>query len=140
MDVSRFLIATSLALVLLTLISCYKWPIDPYPRMTSEDWSAVHTEIIIARYRERCLMAVQGDKASQYRVAADYRFGSFRFPVDLVRSYLWYHYAARGDSKVIEERIAYLVDKMTPSQIAEAERLVKEWEPNPAECEALPEN
>ena len=27
--------------------------------------------------------------------------------------------------------------KMTPDQIAEAERLVAEWEPNPAECEAI---
>ncbi len=31
-----------------------------------------------------------------------------------------------------------LVSKnMTPDQIAEAERLVAEWEPNPAQCEAI---
>ena len=107
---------------------------------TSEEWSAIIANATLqqqARDRERCLMAVQGDKASQYLVAANYRYGYSRFPVDLVRSYLWYHYAARGEPKVLEERIAHLVGKMTPSQLAEAERLVAEWEPNPAECEAL---
>jgi hypothetical protein len=32
---------------------------------------------------------------------------------------------------------------MTPAEITEAERLVAEWEPNPAECETIaaqPEN
>jgi len=28
-----------------------------------------------------------------------------------------------------------LAKKMTPDQIAEAERLVKEWKPDPASCE-----
>jgi hypothetical protein len=27
------------------------------------------------------------------------------------------------------------MEQLTPAQIAEAERLVAEWEPNPAECE-----
>ena len=31
--------------------------------------------------------------------------------------------------------VEQLAEEMTPDQIAEAERLVAEWEPNPAECE-----
>jgi hypothetical protein len=30
-----------------------------------------------------------------------------------------------------------LASMMTPDQIAEAERLVAAWEPNPAECETI---
>ena len=29
----------------------------------------------------------------------------------------------------------YKIEGMTPDQITEAERLLTEWEPNPAECE-----
>ena len=44
---------------------------------------------------------------------------------------------ARGGWKCCEYRptVEQLAEEMTPDQIAKAERLLAEWEPNPAECE-----
>ncbi len=43
----------------------------------------------------------------------------------------------RGGWKCCEYRptVEQLAEEMTPDQIAEAERLLAEWELNPAECE-----
>ena len=52
-----------------------------------------------------------------------------------VRAYLWYTLAEDWEwSQRFKEK---LTREMTPDQIAEAERLVSEWEPNPAECETI---
>jgi len=42
---------------------------------------------------------------------------------------MWYNLAAaQGDRKAAELRAA-LVDRMTPNQVAEAQRMSREWQP-----------
>ena len=64
-------------------------------------------------------------------------------PKDYVAAHKWFNLAAAGKTKLAAERAAegrdWLARKMTPAQIAEAERLVAEWDPNPAECEVYAE-
>ena len=49
------------------------------------------------------------------------------------QAYLWYSLASEAGHA--HGNWTRLTQEMTPAQIAEAERLVAEWEPNPAECE-----
>jgi hypothetical protein len=50
-------------------------------------------------------------------------------PRDYVMSYMWYNLAAaQGDRSAVEQRTA-LVDRMTPNQVAEAQRMAREWKP-----------
>ncbi len=65
----------------------------------------------------------------------------------LVQAYKWFKLAKVNDGEgslnttqhlnIISGNITYLSRKMTPDQLAEAWRLVAEWEPNPAECETI---
>ncbi len=65
----------------------------------------------------------------------------------LVQAYKWFKLAKVNDGEgslnttqhlnIIIGSITVLSRKMAPDQLAEAERLVAEWEPNPAECEAI---
>jgi hypothetical protein len=50
---------------------------------------------------------------------------------DLVKAYMWLQLAHLMDG---EGSVAGVSQKMTPEQLLEAERLVAEWAPNPAEC------
>ena len=71
------------------------------------------------------------------------------FEKDLSRALLWLLLAAsRFETEDptttpqywgtrFQQDINALKERMTPEQIAEAERLVAEWEPNPAECEIV---
>ncbi len=54
-----------------------------------------------------------------------------------MQAYKWFSLAAiAGDNSAKWSR-DQLSPQMDPAQIAEAERLVAEWEPNPAECETI---
>ncbi len=65
----------------------------------------------------------------------------------LVKAYKWFNLAEVNDGEgslnttqhlnIILGSITVLSRKMTPDQLAEAWRLVAEWEPNPAECETI---
>jgi hypothetical protein len=48
-----------------------------------------------------------------------------------LRSAVWVYYTSLMDG---EGSVAGVSQKMTPEQLLEAERLVAEWAPNPAEC------
>ncbi len=51
----------------------------------------------------------------------------------MVQAYKWFKLAMINGGEGLS--VSYLSRKMAPDQMAEAERLVAEWEPNPAECE-----
>ena len=80
-----------------------------------------------------CIAANKGHNDAQPLLASLYR-GRDRIGTDLVRAYTWYTIA--GTEHAIERRVD-LIEQMTPAQLAEAERLVAEWKPNPAECETI---
>ena len=50
-------------------------------------------------------------------------------PQDYVQAYMWYTLvAAQGDADAAKKR-DNVAAKMTPAQIAEAQRLAREWKP-----------
>ena len=53
---------------------------------------------------------------------------------DLIQAYKWFSLAAIAGDKSAKWSRDHLSSQMDPIQVAEAERLVAEWEPNPAKC------
>jgi TPR repeat protein len=52
-------------------------------------------------------------------------------PQDYVQAFVWFNLAASELDKAARNRDV-VASKMTPAQIAEAQRLVQEWKPKPA--------
>ncbi len=53
-------------------------------------------------------------------------------PQDYVQAHMWFNLAAAdGQASAIEGRDV-IAKKMTPEQIAEAQRLAREWKPKPS--------
>ncbi len=48
---------------------------------------------------------------------------------DYVHAHMWYSLAAAGGEKVASKWRDILAEKMTPDQIAEAQKLAREWKP-----------
>jgi hypothetical protein len=79
--------------------------------------------------------AEQGNPQAQYNLALWYAEGDGGAP-DLVAAHMWFNLAAarfpasdsRGRSLAISSRDAVVL-QMTPAQIAEAQRLAREWQP-----------
>ncbi len=72
--------------------------------------------------------ADQGDARAQYNLGEMYMLGR-GVPQDYTQAYVWVALAAaHGDEKATGIR-DYLESVMTPEQIAEAQRLAREWKP-----------
>jgi TPR repeat protein len=88
-------------------------------------------------FRLFCLSAHEGFGEAQHEVGRYYGWGIEPVQRDQVEGYKWLSLAeASGEKSAMQ--IDALAKSMTPDQIAEAERLVAEWEPDPAECELEP--
>lgn len=78
------------------------------------------------------MSAGQGHASSQSNLGFMYRDGE-GVPQDYVQAHMWFNLAAvstKGDSRyMIAEYRDELAKKMTPSQIAEAQKLAREWKP-----------
>jgi len=75
-------------------------------------------------------LADQGDASAQAKLGVMYYFG-WGVPQDYVQAHMWYNLAAaqgQEDARAREVRDD-LAEKMTPAQIAEAQRLAREWKP-----------
>jgi hypothetical protein len=104
-------------------------------------------------WRWLCLAAHGGNLEAQHEMGR--YFETSRDPVskDMLVAYVWYKlaeangYEESGTGSNYQKtaagyeccypdktRLEILVEKLEPDQIAEAERLVIEWEPNPSEC------
>ncbi len=96
-----------------------------YGRGTTQDYAEA-----VKWYR---LAAEQGQADAQHDLGLMYYFGH-GVPQDYVQAHMWYGLAA-GRSSPGEDRdqlISYRDEveaKMSPEQIAEAERLAREWKP-----------
>jgi TPR repeat protein len=76
------------------------------------------------------LAAEQGDASGQSNLGFMYDTGQ-GVPQDYILAHMWFNLAAsRGDSKAPENRDV-VAGKMTREQIAEAQRLAREWTPKP---------
>ena len=74
-------------------------------------------------------LAEQGDANAQYNLGVFYDNG-LGVPQDKVRAYMWFNLSAaqgRDGAAAFRDLIAR---RMTPAQIAEAQRLAREWKPN----------
>jgi hypothetical protein len=110
-----------------------------------EDWAFRHSSIqhnqsewdavLIERNRQRelCIAAHQGDAEAQYTLGNNYKFGLSGTTPDAARAYLWYSLA--GDFRDAIQFKETEASAMNFSQLAEAERLVANWRPNPDDCE-----
>jgi len=74
--------------------------------------------------------AEQGFAAAQVYLGQLYAKGRRGVPQDLVQAHLWYNLAAAitGNKDAVEYRDS-LARRMTPAEIAEAQRLAQEWKP-----------
>jgi hypothetical protein len=81
--------------------------------------------------------ADEGDVEAQNELADYYRFGWGGVEKNIIKSYAWRTLSLRGEDPLLNRRAARARDlterEMTADQIAEAESLVAEWKPNPAE-------
>ena len=76
-----------------------------------------------------------------YRMASEQGYAKAQFflgfmylsgqgvPQDYVQAHLWFNIAAAHGNKIAREARDIIADKMTPAQIAEAQRLAREWKP-----------
>jgi TPR repeat protein len=72
--------------------------------------------------------AEQGDATAQYDLGSSY-FNGQGVPQDFVQAYMWFSLAAsQGDSEAQKDRDS-VAQKMTPSQVAKAQRLARTWKP-----------
>jgi TPR repeat protein len=73
--------------------------------------------------------AEQGFSDAQFNLGLMYRGGK-GVPQDYVTADMWFNLAATGNQDALQER--ELVERlMTPAQIAEAQKLAREWKPRP---------
>lgn len=72
--------------------------------------------------------AERGDDRYQYRIGLMYEEGR-GVPRDYVRAYMWYSIASSNGESAAAYHRDQVGEKMTPDQIAEAQRLAKEWKP-----------
>ena len=73
-------------------------------------------------------LAEQGDAVAQYSLGAMYSAGQ-GVPQDYVSAYMWLNLAAAGGIDDAAKGRDVVAEKMTPAQIAEAQRRAREWKP-----------
>ncbi len=76
------------------------------------------------------LASDQGHPAAQYNLGIMYAQGD-GIPQDYVRAYLWFTLAAAQGEENAQVGRDFVTGMMTPSQLAEAQRLARGWKPKP---------
>jgi TPR repeat protein len=78
--------------------------------------------------------AEQGDICSQYELGMMYEDGH-GVPQDFVQAYMWFDLEAAQGLPNGQDKRDSIAKKMTPAQIAEAQRLTREWKPSKGEVQ-----
>ncbi len=84
-----------------------------------------------------CLAAPQRHSDAQYAFGNFYRWGRGPITQDLVHAHLWYTLSVDQGHTAAGKGRQLSSEEMTAAEIIEAERLIAEREPNPAECETI---
>ncbi len=71
-------------------------------------------------------LAEQGDTMAQSNLGVMYEFG-LGVPRDFVQAYLWFSLAAAQGDAVAQQNQDITASQMAPEQIAEAQRMAREW-------------
>jgi TPR repeat protein len=74
------------------------------------------------------LAADQGLAVAQYTVGLMYSNGQ-GLPRDYVRAHMWLNLSAKKETENAERDRDLVAQRMSPEQIAEAEKLAREWKP-----------
>jgi hypothetical protein len=74
------------------------------------------------------LAADQGEARAQTKIGIMYDVGQ-GVPKNIVQAYKWYSLAATNGDKPAPLLVNSIANKMTPAQIAEAQKLAQEWKP-----------
>jgi TPR repeat protein len=74
--------------------------------------------------------ADQGDALAQFNLGLMYANG-WGVPQDYVQAHMWWNLAADQGNAVAFKKRDSVAAKMTPAQIAEAQKLAREWKPKP---------
>ncbi len=74
-------------------------------------------------------LAEQGDANAQYNLGVFYDNG-LGVPQDKVRAYMWFNLSASQGREGAAAFRDLIARRMTPAQIAEAQKLAREWKPN----------
>ena len=77
------------------------------------------------------LSAERGYAPAQVFVGMAYEYGSSGLPEDLVLAHMWLSLAAAQGAKNAAELRDLFALGMTPNQLADAQRLAREWKPKP---------
>ena len=72
------------------------------------------------------LAAEQGIARAQYNLGIMYGNGK-GVPQDYVQAHMWFNLAASKGNEIARKNRDIVAKKMTPTQIAEAQRLAREW-------------
>jgi len=78
------------------------------------------------------LSAAQGDIYAQVNLAGMYENGQ-GVPQDYVMAHMWFNLAAAKGNIPSEAYRENLAQKMTPDQVAQAQRMAREWKQTPAQ-------
>ncbi len=74
------------------------------------------------------MAAEQGVAQAQYNLGVMYGDGE-GVPQDYVQAHLWFNLAAAQGQEQAKKNRDIVAEKMTPAQIAEAQRLARDWKP-----------
>ena len=72
--------------------------------------------------------AEKGDASAQFSLGFMYELGQ-GVPQDYVQAYMWFNLAAAQGTRGAAEWREHIAARMTPAQIAEAQKLASEWKP-----------
>ena len=93
-------------------------------------WDAYDRGAYETAFHEWRHMAEQGDAQAQGNLGMLYAQGQ-GVPQDYIQAHMWYNLAGAYGAKEWAERRDALAKQMTPDQIAEAQKLAREWKPKP---------
>ena len=72
--------------------------------------------------------AAQGHAKAQFNLGVRY-FSGLGVPQDFVQAHMWFNLSATNGEKIAVESRNAVAEQMTPAQIAEAQKLAREWKP-----------
>ena len=124
-------------------------------RADKEDADAIYAQAIgtddpVESWKYHCLAANKNHPDAQVSIADHYLQGRDPAKRDLLKAYVWYRLAEsngyeggqdtgqqiKTETEPVDQPYSeVLAANMTPSELADGQRLVSEWKANPAECE-----
>lgn len=84
-----------------------------------------------------CPNADLGHAYAQIHIGDIYYLGRLNVEVDLLLAYVWYSLAIENGGNVASGRLNEVKNKMSPEQLKEAKRLLRDWEPGHCENDLL---